>query len=787
MKKLFFLSIFVPTMSYGQQPLKKTLSILKTPVQITEHDTPRVVNAYTEVLAYNLCKNEFTVNNPIPYNAGDTVMLIQMQGVVIDTSNTAAFGTITDYRNAGNYEMNYVSSVTGNRIALRNKLTRTYDIPDGKVQLIRVPYFTTTNYVGEFTSLPWNGSIGGVLVLNAVTVDLKDDIELSSRGFRRGDQDIGSFVSCFNNNYKYPSSDVRAAYKGEGITELPASIRKGKGSSANGGGSGLSNNSGGGGGGNGGMGGFGGYQCDTCGNAPFDNRGVGGKALAYSSATNKIFMGGGGGAGHAESMSAPAAYESNGGGIAVIIADSIISSGAKIISNGGDGITCNAPACNDGMYGGGGGGTVVLFVNTIVDDLIVETKGGAGANVITQVIPGGRVGPGGGGGGGVFYLNRNALPGNVTHDAAGGVNGTVYFDGENPWGATPGTAGVTLLDLPSPWDTVLFKPNIDSVRIRDSVNYCNNIRFTGLAFTNTNPVVSWNWYFGDGDTSTLQNPVHAYNTVADYDVKLVVTDMNGCTDSLIKTINTAGPIFADAGADTTYCAHPQKPILLNGNGTGSYSWMPSALLNNNTLQNPIARINTTTKFYLTVSNGTGCSAIDSVTINIKPGPPIQATKTNDLNCNKPFTQLFATGASTYTWLPSYALSNDTIANPVANPAVTTTYYVYGKDTSICAGADSITVIADFKNHGIILPNSFTPNNDGLNDCFGIKYYRDVKDLDFFIFDRHGTTVFRTKDPGKCWDGTYKGKPANTGSYVYMIKAMTGCGTVSIQDNLLLIR
>ncbi len=774
MKHFLYLIFLFSNLAYSQ-------------VNKPQHDPPIVINSYTEVLAYDICTNSVAVADAVSYNAGDTVLLIQMMGAVIDTSNTSAFGTIIDYRNAGNYEMNYVASVSGNSIALRNKLTRSYDIPEGRVQLIRVPFIKVTNYVGEFTCMPWDGSKGGVLVLNCDTVDLKDDIDVSARGFRRAMQDVSSSVSCSENNYTYPSTDIRAAFKGEGIAGLSSYISKGKGSPANGGGGGLSNNSGGGGGGNAGMGGSGGYQCDTCLNAPFDNRGLGAKTLAYSSSANKIFMGGGGGAGHAANLSSPAPYEGTGGGIALIIANYIRSGSLKILANGGEGITCNAPGCNDGMYGGGAGGTVVLFVANILDSLYVETKGGAGANVTSQVIPGGRVGPGGGGGGGLFFLNRSALPGNVTHDASGGANGTVFFDSENPWGATPGTAGVTLLNLPSPWDTVLFKSNIDSVRIKDSAIYCNNIRFTGLAFTNTNPIASWQWYFGDGGTSTLQNPVHSYNAVADYDVKLVVTDMNGCKDSLIKTINSAGPIFADAGADTMYCTHPQKPVVLQGNGTGSYYWIPSAVLNNNTLQNPIAIINSTTKFYLTVSNGTGCSSIDSVTISLRPGPPVQATKTNDLNCNKPFTQLQATGASNYTWLPAYALSNDSIANPVANPAVTTTYYVYGKDTSICAGADSITVIADFKNHGIILPNSFTPNNDGLNDCFGIKYYRDIKELTFIIFNRHGNAVFKTTNPNECWDGNFNGKPANSGSFVYLIKAKTLCGDVSIQDNLMLLR
>ena len=192
-----------------------------------EHDPPIVINSYTEVLAYDICTNSFTVADAVSYNAGDTVLLIQMMGAVIDTSNTSAFGIVLDYKNAGNYEMNFIASVSGNKIALRNKLTRSYDIPEGKVQLIRVPYIKVTNYVGEFTCMSWDGSKGGVLVLNSDTVDLKDDIDVSGKGFRRAVQDISPSLTCSENNYTYPSSDIRAALKEKALLQyLPVLVKE---------------------------------------------------------------------------------------------------------------------------------------------------------------------------------------------------------------------------------------------------------------------------------------------------------------------------------------------------------------------------------------------------------------------------------------------------------------------------------------------------------------------------------------------------------------------------------
>src|SRR5688500_12291849 len=98
-----------------------------------------VINNYTAVLDLNKCTNKLTVEDGSSLNAGDTVLMIQMKGATIDSSDTPAFGTITSFNNAGNFEFNYVKSRTGNVIELKNMLSRQYTIPDGKVQLIKVP------------------------------------------------------------------------------------------------------------------------------------------------------------------------------------------------------------------------------------------------------------------------------------------------------------------------------------------------------------------------------------------------------------------------------------------------------------------------------------------------------------------------------------------------------------------------------------------------------------------------------------------------------------------------
>ena len=81
-----------------------------------------IINAYTPVLSLNTCNNKINVEDASAFNVGDTVLVIQMKGAVIDTSNTSSFGTVTDYKNSGNYEFNYVKSKTGNIIEFKNIL-----------------------------------------------------------------------------------------------------------------------------------------------------------------------------------------------------------------------------------------------------------------------------------------------------------------------------------------------------------------------------------------------------------------------------------------------------------------------------------------------------------------------------------------------------------------------------------------------------------------------------------------------------------------------------------------
>jgi gliding motility-associated-like protein len=646
--------------------------------QVVVENCEKIINDYTEVLGFNICKNELTVKDASKYNAGDTVLLIQMKGAVIDSSNTSNFGTVTNYKNAGNYEYNYVKQKTGNVIQLKNLITRQYDIPTGKVQLIRVPYYDNLTTDNKLTCLPWDGSKGGVLAFNVKnTLTMNADIDVSGKGFIGGqviNPKNNSFY-CHENNYYYPNDPIKAAPKGEGIAMISDQKIFGKGALSNGGGGGLEHNSGGGGGSNITNGGLGGKEWITCG-PPINNNGIGGKPLTYSNVANKIFLGGGGGAGHCDNIPGFNPVGGNGGGIVIIKSNSIKTNNNLIIANGDGGVECfrdaQAYKCHEGMGGGGGGGAILIDASSFLDNTNIHVNGGKGADMNGEIQ--GQLGPGGGGGGGVCWVSNAALPGNILITQNGGINGVNIDFGNDSYGATPGQAGSNLLNLKIPIDTILFKPNIDSVRIKDSVTACSSFDFKGLGYTNTAAINSWKWSFGDGSTDVQQNTSHTYPASGTYTVKLVVTDINGCKDSITRDISANSTSF-DFSYEQEVCDPLSVKFTNIGAGTinpywsfGDGSTTTGTLIPTHTYASPG---NYSVKF--SVQNG-GCIDTIAKTISLAIIPADIIITPDTIICINSTKQLRTVPSLNFCWSPVTYLDDPLSPNPVTSAPQNITYY-----------------------------------------------------------------------------------------------------------------
>ncbi len=230
-------------------------------------------------------------------------------------------------------------------------------------------------------------------------------------------------------------------------------------------------------------------------------------------------------------------------------------------------------------------------------------------------------------------------------------------------------------------------------------------------------------------------------------------------------------------------------LQLTASGGDSYMWEPASGLNNPAISNPVATPETTTSYTVTIHENTcNQTGVLSTTVQVFALQDVKASSSNDLTCSEGSSQLNATGAYTYAWSPATGLNNSNIPDPITTPGNTTLYTVTGEDINGCINTNTVTVKTDFNMNALYLKaNSFTPNGDYKNDCFGIKDWGLVQNLDFSIYNRFGERVFHTNDAGTCWDGTYHQLMQDADVYVYVIKAKTACGNIEKKGTVTLIR
>ncbi len=215
------------------------------------------------------------------------------------------------------------------------------------------------------------------------------------------------------------------------------------------------------------------------------------------------------------------------------------------------------------------------------------------------------------------------------------------------------------------------------------------IGFNDLSTATIKPVSFWKWYFGDGDSSSDQNPTHKYLRSGTYVATLISQNIKKCTDTAAHEVVIEN-FMPFAGHDTIIVKN--ESILFNAVGGIKYLWSPPTYLSDTTIYNPVGYF--------------------------------------------PDTGVFV-------------------------------YYVLEVSNYGCQGYDTIKVEV-VSNAAFYVPNAFTPNGDGKNDIFrpiAIGY----KNLNYFrIFNRWGEEVYFGTSLENGWDGTYKNKKAEMGTYYWEV-------------------
>lgn len=182
---------------------------------------------------------------------------------------------------------------------------------------------------------------------------------------------------------------------------------------------------------------------------------------------------------------------------------------------------------------------------------------------------------------------------------------------------------------------LLISTNIFAQAPVANFSYSNGCVNSVVPFTDltTNSPTVWDWNFGNGSTSNVQNPTQIYTSPGVYIVTLIV--YNGIAyDTLANNISVYPLPSVNAGPDQTICMGSSTNLSAFGGTT--YNWTPSTGLSSVNISNPIATPTATTNYTVTATDANGCFNNDMITITVNPLSIINLVKT-DVDCFGDFT------------------------------------------------------------------------------------------------------------------------------------------------------
>ncbi|MCB9013571.1 MAG: gliding motility-associated C-terminal domain-containing protein [Bacteroidales bacterium] len=554
-------------------------------------------------------KDSVHVSSVSGFAASDTVLVHFAVGATFYASG-GNVGNMTTAKNTGKYAIFIIDSidVTGNIIIL-NSILSTATVPFTKLdpgeygQIIKIPTYKRAVINSELTCNPYNPATGtgGIIVLLVKQgLVFNADINADGKGFPGAIPDVTPYAGTCSGvdpvtyaKYYFLSSAANySASKGLGPVYTTCDTTRGRGPISLGGGGGNGKFSGGGGGGNGGEGGKGGFEAQSCG--ANDLGGLGGKApgsLYYQSGglgNNRINFGGGGGTSTQDPAAIPARIATaggNGGGIVILVCDSLIGNGTARISARGQSVSAQSTA---GAGGGGAGGAIVMHVNKfITNHPKPEVTGGDGGYVSSSAPE--ACGPGGGGGAGVIWYNGAAgTPGSSGQGITGGTAGKFNT---SALGAIGGSFGISKNNLLIPIRGFLFNyiPDPDTACKHDTPKTINapppvggTGSFTYNWLESTNGTV---WVNAAGTRTNVNYTPLATDTISKYYKRAVFDSFIHDTSNIVRRVvlEVISNNVLVAPLHDTICYNSNAGTLTagipaGGNGIYSYYWERS---NNN--------------------------------------------------------------------------------------------------------------------------------------------------------------------------------------------------------------
>ncbi len=314
------------------------------------------------------------------------------------------------------------------------------------------------------------------------------------------------------------------------------------------------------------------------------------------------------------------------------------------------------------------------------------------------------------------------------------------------------------------------------------VNRCSNSStlFKDNSVISSGTITTWNWDFGNGSSSSIQNPSFVYTSPGKYTVKLTATSNQGCSNSFVKDVVIDTKPKVNFKANQLAGCVPQEIQFSNlstAPDSSIYEWYFGD--GKNGFSKDTNHIYTsvdsfTVKYVVTSPQGCSDSLVKSKYISLKEAPKAEFSIENTSTLIPDLSISFinkSTGATKYYWdFGDLAYSGLNTPKHIYSDSGNYEICLTASSSEFCSAkiCDTITIISSKK---LALPTAFSPNGDSKNDLFKLLG-GPCKELNFKILNEWGNVIFESFSQEIGWDGTYKGDMQPVGAYNYIITGKT---------------
>ncbi|MGB0403986.1 MAG: gliding motility-associated C-terminal domain-containing protein [Salibacteraceae bacterium] len=286
-----------------------------------------------------------------------------------------------------------------------------------------------------------------------------------------------------------------------------------------------------------------------------------------------------------------------------------------------------------------------------------------------------------------------------------------------------------------------------------------------ITFVNEPGTYTYSWTGSDNFSSTSNN----LTNVLAGDYELVVTNSDGCVDSLSESVGAQIYFDVIGRTDSTYCGEQTIPLAVSVIGSGYHStvWYDANGFILGRTDTIAALHSKGINEYTAEVREQQCVVYDTIVVTIQENYIIDAGKDRTIIKGQKTTlggvPTISNGGDVI-WTPDENITSAIIENPTASPEETTTYIVSSGLDGGCLNRDTVVVKVEDK---ISVNNAISPNGDGVNDTWTIGILNDYPNASVKIVNRWGQTIYDVY-PYIPWDGTYEGEQLQLGTYYYII-------------------